>query len=129
VKLRIGISSLFSLMVFAILSVPVFAHHGSAAYDAKQTVSLKATITDFEFVNPHVQFFFDTKDDNGNVIHWNCEGTNPAMLARAGWTKNTLKPGDQVTMVVHPNIDPNIHVVSFVKVILANGEEVNMQRQ
>ena len=127
-KLRIGISS-FSLMVFAILSVPVFAHHGSAAYDAKQTVSLKATITDFEFVNPHVQFFFDTKDDNGNVIRWNCEGTNPAMLARAGWTKNTLKPGDQVTMVAHPNVDPNIHVVSFVKVILANGEEVNMQRQ
>ena len=127
-KLRLGITLLI-LMVVAIPSVPTFAHHGAAAYDAKQAVSLKATITDFEFVNPHVQFFFDTKDDNGNVIHWNCEGTNPAMLARAGWTKNTLKPGDQVTMVVHPNIDPNIHVVSFVKVILANGQEVNMQRQ
>jgi hypothetical protein len=125
---RLGISLLI-LMVVAIPLVPVFAHHGTAAYDAKQTISLKATITDFEFVNPHVQFFFDTKDDNGNVIHWNCEGTNPAMLTRAGWTKSTLKPGDQVTMVVHPNIDPNIHVVSFVKVILANGQEVNMQRQ
>ena len=115
--------------VLAILSVPVSAHHGNAAYDAKQNLSLKATITDFQFVNPHVQFFFDTKDDKGNVIHWNCEGTNPAMLARAGWTKNTLKPGDEVTMVVHPNKDPNLHVVSFVKVILANGQEVNMQRQ
>lgn len=117
------------VMALGILSFPVFAHHGNAAYDAKQTVSLKATITDFEFVNPHVQFFFDTKDDSGNVIHWNCEGTNPAMLARAGWTRTTLKPGDQVTMVVHPNVDPSVHVVSFVKVILANGEEVNTQRQ
>jgi hypothetical protein len=128
VKLRLGVSVLM-LVVLAMFSFPLFAHHGTAAYDAKQTVSLKATITDFEFVNPHVQFFFDTKDDNGNVIHWNCEGTNPAMLTRAGWTRNTLKPGDQVTMVVHPNVDPNVHVVSFVKVILANGEEVNMQRQ
>ncbi len=127
-KPRLGVC-LSILTALAILSFPVFAHHGTAAYDAKQTLSLKATITDFEFVNPHVQFFFDTKDDNGNVIHWNCEGTNPAMLTRAGWTKNTLKPGDQVTMMVHPNVDPNVHVVSFVKVILANGQEVNMQRQ
>ena len=127
-KPRLRVSALI-LMVLAMLSVPVFAHHGTAAYDAKQTISLKATITDFEFVNPHVQFFFDTKDENGNVIHWNCEGTNPAMLARAGWTRNTLKPGDQVTMFVHPNVDPSVHVVSFVKVVLANGEEVNMQRQ
>ena len=121
--------SLFSVVILAIPSVPAFAHHGTAAYDQKAVVPLKATITDFEFVNPHVQYFFDTKDDNGNVIHWNCEGTNPAMLARAGWTKNTLKAGDQVTMVVHPNKDPNVHVVLFVKVILANGQEVNMQRQ
>jgi hypothetical protein len=116
-------------MGLAIFSISVSAHHGNAAYDPKQNVSLQATITDFQFVNPHVQFFFDTKDESGNVIHWNCEGTNPAMLARAGWTKSTLKPGDQVTMVVHPNKDPNLHVVSFVKVILANGQEVNMQRQ
>ncbi len=127
-KSTVGVSGLI-LMALAIFSIPVSAHHGNAAYDAKQTVSLKATITDFQFVNPHVQFFFDTKDESGNAIHWNCEGTNPAMLARAGWTKNTLKPGDQVTMVVHPNKDPNLHVVSFVKVILANGQEVNMQRQ
>jgi hypothetical protein len=122
-------SYLFILILLAILPVPVFAHHGTAAYDQKQTVPLKATITDFQFVNPHVQYFFDTKDDSGNVIHWNCEGTNPAMLARAGWTKNTLKPGDEVTMYVHPNKDPNLHVVLFVKVVLANGQEVNMQRQ
>lgn len=127
-KPRLGVS-LSMVMALAILSFPAFAHHGNAAYDSKQTVSLKATITDFEFVNPHVQFFFDTKDDSGNVIHWNCEGTNPAMLARAGWTRTTLKPGDQVTMVVHPNVDPSVRVVSFVKVILANGQEVNMQRQ
>ena len=126
---HIAWASLSVLTILAMLSIPVFAHHGNAAYDAKVTVNLKATITDFEFVNPHVQFFFDTKDDKGNVTHWSCESTNPAMLARAGWTKNTLKPGDEVTMVVHPNKDPSLTVVSFVKVILANGQEVDTSRK
>ena len=125
-RLGVSLSMVMALAIFRFLPLHIMEMRPTTA---KQTVSLKATITDFEFVNPHVQFFFDTKDDSGNVIHWNCEGTNPAMLARAGWTRNTLKPGDQVTMVVHPNVDPNVHVVSFVKVILANGQEVNMQRQ
>jgi hypothetical protein len=128
VKARVVICLSILTLLF-VFSSPAFAHHGNSAYDAKQTVPLKATITDFEFVNPHAQIFFDTRDESGNVIHWNCESTNPAMLARAGWTRNTLKPGDQVTIFVHPNVDASIHVVSFVKVILANGQEVNTQRQ
>lgn len=107
---------------FAIVSSPVSAHHGNAAYDLDKTVTLKATITGFEFGNPHVQVFFDTKDEKGNALHWSCEGTNPAMLTRIGWSRTTLKPGDQVTVVIHPNKDPAVTVVSLVKVILANGQ-------
>ena len=110
------------VMSFAVTSAPVSAHHGNAAYDPDKTVTMKVTITGFEFGNPHVQLFFDTKDDQGNLLHWNCEGTNPAMLTRIGWTRNTLKPGDQVTVFVRPNKNPDITVVLLVKVILANGQ-------
>jgi hypothetical protein len=106
----------------AIVRGPLWAHHGSAAYDMDKVVALKATITGFEFVNPHVQVFFDAKDDSGKVLHWNCEGTNPAMLSRIGWTKDTLKPGDQVTLYVHPNKNSDTTVALLVKVVLANGQ-------
>ncbi len=106
----------------AMVSAPVAAHHGNAAYDPDKTVTMKVTITGFEFGNPHVQVFFDTKDEDGKVRHWNCEGTNPAMLTRIGWTKDTLKPGDQVTVVIHPNKNPDVTVVGLVKVILASGQ-------
>lgn len=109
-------------VMLSIVSAPVSAHHGNAAYDQDKTVTMKVTITGFEFGNPHVQVFFDTKDEKGNVLHWSCEGTNPAMLTRIGWTKDTLKPGDQVTVVVHPNKNPDVTVVGLVKVILADGQ-------
>ena len=114
--------ALLALMVFFMIAMPLLAHHGNAAYDMDKTVSLKATITGFEFGNPHVQVFFDTKDGSGKVLHWNCEGTNPAMLSRIGWSRETLKPGDQVTLVVHPNKNPDITVALMIKVILANGQ-------
>lgn len=102
----------------------LFAHHGNAAYDLDKSITLKGTITSFEFSNPHVQIFFDTKDDKGNVTHWSCETTNPAMLMRNGWSRSVLKPGDQVTMVVNPNKKPDGTVVNLIKVILANGQEL-----
>jgi hypothetical protein len=117
-----GIGFLILAIILAVVSVPVSAHHGNAAYDLDKDVTMKVTITGFEFGNPHVQIFFDTKDDKGNVLHWNCEGTNPAMLTRVGWNRNTLKPGDLITVVVHPNKNPDITVVALVKVILANGQ-------
>ena len=119
---RIVLVTLAVAVALACLSLPVAAHHGNAAYDMDKVVQLKATITGFEFGNPHVQIFFDTKDDSGKVLHWNCEGTNPAMLQRIGWTKNTLKPGDQVTLYVHPNKNPEITVGLLVKAVLANGQ-------
>jgi hypothetical protein len=116
------ITLLTFVLSFGIASSAVYAHHGNAAYDQDKTVTMKVTITGFEFGNPHVQVFFDTKDDKDNVLHWSCEGTNPAMLTRIGWTKDSLKPGDQVTVVVHPNRNPEVTVVGLVKVILANGQ-------
>jgi hypothetical protein len=107
-----------------LFSIPLFAHHGVAAYDMSKTVSAKATITKFEYANPHTQIYFDATDDKGNVEHWVAETTNPAMLNRVGWSRETLKPGDQVTLVFNPN-KVGAKVVFLEKVIFADGKELS----
>jgi hypothetical protein len=81
-----------------VVSGSISAHHGTAAYDTSKIVTVKATMTDFEFANPHCQLFFEVKNDKGEVEKWQGELTAPNKLARAGWTKNTLKAGDAVTV-------------------------------
>lgn len=82
-------------IVVAIGSVPTLAHHGLAAY-TDETRTVQATITNFRFVNPHVQLYFDVENETGEVEHWQAELTAPNKLSRGGWTKSTLKPGDEV---------------------------------
>lgn len=103
---------------------PVFAHHGGAEWDSKTTTTVQGTITDFKFINPHVQIYFDSKDQNGNVVHWSCEAADPAMLVRDGWTRQTLKPGDQVTFVGHP-AKSGAKMIELQKLTLPNGREMS----
>jgi hypothetical protein len=87
-------------MIFAVLfvSTPILAHHGEVNYDTEKVVSIKGTVTDFQFINPHVQIFLDVKNDKGEIEKWNCEARSPIMLVRVGgWDKNTIKPGDVIT--------------------------------
>src|ERR1700685_4221385 len=85
-----------------VVSVPLFAHHGVAAYDQTTKVTLKGTIVDFEWINPHSQVHLDVTDDKGYVVHWNLENQPPSILLHAGWTRNSLKPGDEVTIIASP---------------------------
>ena len=107
----------------AMLSGSLLAHHGGSAYDRGKLTNFKATITEFRYINPHVQFFFDAKDEKGNVIHWNCESINPGMLSKQGWSKNTLKAGDQVTILGFPARE-GAPVCLVQKLILADGKEL-----
>jgi hypothetical protein len=102
-KTRLGASMVMVLGLLA-LSVPLFAHHGTAAYDYSKTFTEKATIANFKWANPHCQIEFDFKDENGAAQHWNIEAFNPAMLRREGWNlgRESLKPGDEVTISFHP---------------------------
>lgn len=90
------------LLVFAIVTAifavaaPVFAHHGTAAFDTSKPVTVKGTVTEFVFLNPHVQVYLDVKNEKGEVEKWQGELTAPNKLARAGWTKKTLQPGDMI---------------------------------
>src|SRR5580693_8391837 len=82
------------------ISAPAMAHHGEANYDTDKLVSVKATVTSFQFINPHVEIFLDAKNDKGEIEKWTCEARSPAMLVRnGGWSKTTLKPGDTITVV------------------------------
>ena len=118
------------LMSFALAMLVItfcgalLAHHGGTAYDRTKLTNFKATITEFRYVNPHVQIFFDAKDQKGNVIHWNCESINPGMLSKQGWTKNTLKPGDEVTLSVYPAREGG-PVCLLQKLTLADGKTLN----
>ena len=95
---------LFLTLIIALLvaSTPVLAHHGEANYDTEKVTSAKGVVTDFQFVNPHVQISVDVKNDKGEIEKWIGEARSPAMLARyGGWDKDTIKIGDTITMVGH----------------------------
>jgi hypothetical protein len=118
------IFSLLSLGVLLVLSGPAFGHHGSAAYDMSKTVTVTGKITDFQFVNPHVLISMDVKDASGKVDKWEGELTSPNHLARAGWTKSTLKPGDEITLIGGPAKSGT--PTMWIRKITKDGQEVSL---
>lgn len=98
------------------------AHHGGAEYDRTKTLNLKATITEFRFINPHVLFKFEVKDDKGNVEDWQGEVSNPLQLARQGWNRHTFKPGDVVTFIGNPT-KTGVKSMWITRIILPNGQD------
>jgi hypothetical protein len=108
-----------------IVSGAAFAHHGTAAFDTKNVVTVKGTMTDFRFINPHVQLFFDAKNDKGEVEKWHAELTAPNKLSRAGWDKYTLKPGDSVTASGYVGKD-DAHSMWINKLIGPSGEALHL---
>jgi Family of unknown function (DUF6152) len=107
---------------------PLVAHHGLSAYDEKNSVTLKGTVTEFTWSNPHSQIYFDVKDDSGSVAHWACETLNPARLLRAGWSRNSLKPGDQITITLIA-ARTGAPVGFLRKLVLADGKELGVLAQ
>lgn len=86
-------------MALAGAAAPLFAHHSfSAEFDGSKNVKLDGTVTKVEFENPHIWIYLDVKDDKGAVAHWQCEGGAPNGLYRNGWTKDSLKKGDEITV-------------------------------
>lgn len=87
-----------------VLGATAFAHHGTGvAYEMDTWVTLKGTVTEWIWSNPHCGILFDVTDDQGNVVHWGAELGNPHQLSQAGFNKDVLKPGDKVTITGHPS--------------------------
>ena len=113
----------FVAVLALMIALPLFAHHGNAAYETTKTVTVQGTITDFEFINPHVMAFFEAKNDKGEIEKWQGELTSPNHLLRTGWTKETLKPGDQVTFS-GLRAKSGATTLWITKIIAADGHEI-----
>src|SRR5713226_7741579 len=110
--------------LICLLYIPMFAHHGSTAYDTSKAVVLKgATVTKYVWANPHVIITFDVKDDNGNVQHWSAEAGTPQTVTLSGWSKTSLQPGDVITVYIFQSKTGNL-VGRLNKVVLADGTEL-----
>jgi hypothetical protein len=112
------------LAAAAIVSPPLAAHHGrGATFDMKKQVTLKGTVSQVKWQNPHVVIFIDVPDETGKVVTWGFENSNVHTLATQGYNRNTLKFGQPITAIVNPaaNGEP---LGIIVKIILADGKVI-----
>jgi hypothetical protein len=83
-------------------AAPAVAHHSFAMFDLTKDVPMSGTIKEVQFTNPHVWFQVMAPDASGKEVEWSIEAGAPGMLLRTGWKPNTVKPGDKVSLVMHP---------------------------
>ena len=125
--MRTRISAAAGMALFVMIAcAPMFAHHGNAAYDDKNPITIKGTVTEFSWTNPHVQIYLDVKDDKGKVAHWSVETYSPGKLVRAGWNKDIVKPGDQVSITLIP-AKSGAPVGFLHKLVQADGKELKLE--
>jgi hypothetical protein len=94
--------TLFCAVFLSALALPLFAHHGTAGYDLDKVVTVKGTVVDFEFTNPHAVVRISAKNDKGEAEEWTIELAAPGIMVRSGWSKNSMKAGDEVIAETHP---------------------------
>jgi hypothetical protein len=120
-KTRLIALSLFAGVLAT--SSPAWAHHGNAAYDGTITMIKDATVTKLTWANPHTLVQFDVKDDKGALVHWVAELGSPSALGNVGWNKNSLQPGDIITVYVHQAKTKN-PVGRIDHIVLADGSQL-----
>src|SRR5437763_8519090 len=115
---------IFGVGLAAAVALPVYAHHSFAAeFDANKPVKLTGTVTKIEWMNPHAYFYMDVKDASGKVESWGLEMGSPNGLMRQGWTRNSLKVGDEVTVEGSMAKDGS-KIANARQVALANGQKL-----
>lgn len=109
------------LVTAAVLSVPLFAHHGTAAFQNEKKVTMKGTVAEWLWSNPHCLLSVDVKGDDGKVVRWIGETQNPVSMTNVGWSKAAIKPGDEVTFTMLP-VKNGMPLGRLVSVVLPNGK-------
>jgi hypothetical protein len=122
-KLLLVLAAIASL---AMLSSPALAHHGVAGYDLTKTITLHGTVTKFDWSNPHVVVYVDAKNESGEMQHWTIEFAAPVHMVRAGWSKNSMKAGDDIVIDTHPSRNGApigiTSTITFILKVVVNGQ-------
>jgi hypothetical protein len=121
-RLTLAVVSIVGLLA----AVPVVAHHSFAAeYDADKPIKVTGTVTKIEWTNPHCFFYVDVKNEaTGKTENWGFEMGNPNALLRLGWTRNSLKQGDKVTVEGSKARDGSLHANARVMVLASTGQRL-----
>jgi Family of unknown function (DUF6152) len=114
----------FVVLAAVAITTPLAAHHGrGASFDMKKQVTLKGTVSQVKWQNPHVLIFIDVPDETGKVVTWGFENSNVHTLATQGYNRNTLKFGQPITAIVNPAVNGEPLGI-IVKIILADGKVI-----
>jgi hypothetical protein len=115
---------LLAYIAICLGAIPGIAHHsGAAEWDSTKPITLKGVVTEVEWINPHAHFYVDVTDEKGKVVNWSFELASPNGLMRQGWTRNSLKKGDQVTVTGSQARDAS--ATAYAKTVtLADGRKV-----
>jgi hypothetical protein len=124
-------SNRFLLSIASVLvlagGLPALAHHSfSNEYDESKPITLEGVVTRVDWENPHVHYYVDVAQPDGTVVNWSCETGGPNRLAKRGWTRESLKPGDKVVVHGFPAKDAS-HSVDGRKMTLANGQTIGTE--
>jgi hypothetical protein len=116
-------AALLTSAVILLLSLSAVAHHGAASFDNEKVLTLKGTVTEWLWANPHCFLKLNAKDETGSVRNWNLELGNPTDITGAGYRRTTFKPGDEVTVTITP-VKSGAPVGRLRTVELPNGQKL-----
>jgi hypothetical protein len=122
-KLLVVLAAVGGLVMF---SGSAMAHHGVAGYDMTKTITVHGTVSKFDWSNPHVVVYVDAKNEGGEMQHWTIEFASPVHMVRAGWSKSSMKTGDDITIDTHPSRNGApvgiSSTITFILKVVVNGQ-------
>ena len=122
-KMLVVLAAVGSLVMF---SGSAMAHHGVAGYDMTKTITVHGTVSKFDWSNPHVVVYVDAKNEGGEMQHWTIEFASPVHMVRAGWSKSSMKTGDDITIDTHPSRNGApvgiSSTITFILKVVVNGQ-------
>lgn len=123
--MKTSTASMF-IVIASLSSAAALAHHSPAIFDQSKEIEIEGVVTEFKWSNPHSWIHLDVTNDDGLVDNWSVEMNPPTFLVRGGWKSNTIKPGDRVTVLVHP-LRTDEKAGQYVSITLPDGRVLGEQ--